>query len=149
MAQAEESHLPDSLVPVSVWKLAQTQSAEERSVVILREDHGEGILPCAIGPCEAATIHNLLDERHSGRVSARPLTHELVESVISALGGRLERAVLTRLVHETFFAVLVIRAGAKEVSLDARPSDAISLALATGAPLYALRELLEDVSGEP
>lgn len=138
----------DDLVPISVWRIASTPHGGEKSVVILREDHGEGLLPIAVGFCEAAAIEKLIEARATGRLSLRPLTHELVNVVIERLSGNVERGVITRLEHETFFARLVLRRDDAEWSLDARPSDVISVALAGGVPLYAARDLIEQVSGD-
>ena len=149
MSDEEQNFPVDDLVPVSVWRIVQSDVAGEKSVVILREDHGEGLLPIAVGSCEAAALEQLLDEKHSGKLAARPLTHELMGNASEALGGRLERGVLTRLVHETFFAQVVMRRGEEDLRLDARPSDVISLTLVAGSPLYVLRELLDAVCGDP
>ena len=138
----------DDLVPMSVWRIAQMPAGGEKSVVILREEHGEGLLPIAIGLCEAAALEKLLEAKATGRLSVRPFTHELLTTVIERLDGNVERGIVTRLEHETFFACLVIRRGDEEWRVDARPSDVVSAVLASGASLYASRGLIEQVSGE-
>ena len=138
----------DDLVPMSVWRIAHMPERGEKSVVILREDHGEGLLPIAVGLCEAAAIEKLLEAKTTGRLSLRPFTHELLATVIERLDGSVERGIVTRLEHETFFARLVLRRGDEEWSVDARPSDVVSVVLASGARLYAGRDLIEQVSGE-
>ena len=137
----------------------------ESSVVVLREEHGERILPIAVGYCEAATIQRLLAERVDGRIALRPLTHELLIRAIGGLRGRIERGIITRLEQETFFAQLILRQDSppggtdepppsgraddrSEIALDARPSDVICVCLAAGCRLYALRSLLEQVTDE-
>jgi bifunctional DNase/RNase len=72
----------------------------------------------------------------------RPLTHDLAASIIRGLGGTLQRVVITRLQENTYFAELVIQRGTEIVSVDARPSDSIAIALRLQAPLFTPNELL-------
>ncbi len=157
MALSGESFRPDDLVPVSVWRLVVSEEGGEESVVILKEEHGGTVLPIAIGFCEAAAIRQLVDEKLDRGMKLRPLTHELLLSAIESLRGRVERGIITRLDHGTFYACLMVRSEAgksgdsgelREFSLDARPSDVICSTLAAGCSLYVLRQLLEEVSGD-
>jgi bifunctional DNase/RNase len=107
-------------------------------VVILQELGGERVLPIWIGPNEASAIAMELQ----GLKYPRPLTHDLAASIIRGLGGTLQRVVITRLQENTYFAELVIQRGTEIVSVDARPSDSIAIALRLQAPLFTPNELL-------
>jgi bifunctional DNase/RNase len=139
----------DTLVPVHVCRTLIDAGEEGQHLFFLRETHGDVLFPIAAGFCEVAAIQQLLDERAGGALPPRPLTHELLVSAIESLRGRVERVIITRLEKMTFFASIVIRGGDREFLLDARPSDAVSVALAAGVPLYVTRDLLETISGEP
>ena len=139
----------DTLVPVHVCRTLIDASEEGQQLFFLRETHGEAVFPIAAGLCEVAAIQQLIDERGGGDLPLRPLTHELLVSAIESLRGRVERVIITRLEKVTFFASIVIRGGDREFLLDARPSDAVSVALAAGVPIYVARDLLETISGEP
>ncbi len=149
MSIKRERFSPDELVPVSIWRLVVSEEAGEQSVVILKEEHGETLLPIAVGFCEIAAIGQLVEEKMDGGVTLRPLTHELLVSTIESLRGRVERGIITRLDHNTFFACLSVRSEAGELNLDARPSDVICVTLAAGCSLYVVRRLLEEISGDP
>lgn len=148
MSFTGESFLADDLVPVSVWRLVVSEEGGEESVVILKEDHGETLLPIAVGFCEAAAIRQLVDEKLDRGMTLRPLTHELLVSTIEGLRARVERGIITRLDHGTFRACLAVQSEAGEFQLDARPSDVICSTLAAGCSLYVLRQLLDEVSDE-
>ncbi len=148
MSFTEESFLADDLVPVSVWRLVVSEEGGEESVVILKEEHGETLLPIAIGFCEAAAIRQLIQEKMDRGMTLRPLTHELLVSTIESLRARVERGIITRLDHGTFYACLTVRSEAGEFNVDARPSDVICSSLAAGCSLYVRRQLLEEVTGE-
>lgn len=118
--------------------------ASNTPVVILREQEGERVLPIWIGPGEASAIAmHLADMKFS-----RPLTHDLLVSVLNGLGGRLDRVIISRVTDATYFAELVVRVGEREISVDARPSDSIAVALRTDARIYANEALLELASIE-
>jgi len=118
--------------------------ASNTPVVILREQEGERVLPIWIGPGEASAIAmHLADMKFS-----RPLTHDLLVSVLNGLGGRLDRVIISRVTDATYFAELVVRVGEREISVDARPSDSIAVALRTEARIYANEALLELASIE-
>jgi hypothetical protein len=131
------------LVEVRVQKLG-VDSTNNTPVVVLREHEGERILPIWIGGHEAAAI-----AMHIGEVDiGRPLTHDLLVSVLEGLGGRLDRVVITRVESNTYFAELVVHREGEVVKIDARPSDSIAIALRTGARIFAERELLERIQLE-
>ena len=107
----------------------------DHQVIVLKESNGERAFPIVIGFFEAAAI----DRRIKGHVLPRPMTHDLLGSVIEALGGQLTKVVITDLKEHTYFASLVIRRGADSVVVDARPSDAIALGAASSEKLLSFR----------
>ena len=138
----------DDLVPVSPIRVVIDESEDGQHLFFLREVHGDAVFPIAAGFCEVAALDRLLRERAGEAPSLRPLTHELLVEAIESLRGRVERAIITRLENETFFARIVVRREEADFELDARPSDAVCVALQAGAPLYVLRGLLDTISGE-
>jgi len=113
-------------------------------VVILREQDGERVLPIWIGPGEASAIAmQLADWSFS-----RPLTHDLLVSVLGGLGGTLERVIITGVVGNTYFAELIIQRNGGVISVDARPSDSIAVALRMKAKIFAEEALLEKATVE-
>lgn len=108
-------------------------------MVVLKEQDGERAFPIWIGLMEASAIAARLE----GAKLPRPMTHDLLVSTIGALGGHLERIVVSELRGNTFFAVLHVVRDGEDVQIDARPSDAIALALRADAPIYVEPEVLE------
>ncbi|MGH2670092.1 MAG: bifunctional nuclease family protein, partial [bacterium] len=77
---------------------------------------------------------------------ARPMTHDLLRSVVEELGGVVERIEVTDLRENTYYALIHLNVGGKQIAIDSRPSDAISLALRTKSPIYVARKVLESSS---
>ncbi len=101
---------------------------------------GDGrLLPIWIGEAEANSIARAL----AGERLARPDTHDLIQSVLGNLGAELERVTITELRNSTYFAVITLKRNGRRIRLDARPSDAMAVALRTGAPIYATPEVLQ------
>ncbi len=123
---------------VSVASLGLDKSSST-PVVILKEKDGERLLPIWIGPGEASAIAMELAGIHF----ARPLTHDLFQAVVRGLGSALVRVMITKVVDNTYFASLVFHQDGEYISIDARPSDSIALALRAEAPIYADESLLE------
>jgi len=115
----------------------RVEAPSNQPIVLLREVSGDRFLPIWIGAVEATAIAFA----QQGVVPPRPLTHDLMRDVVSALDHRLEAVRITELRDGVFYAVLQFDGGA-EVS--ARPSDAIALALRTGTPIYGADEVLEE-----
>jgi uncharacterized protein len=107
-------------------------------VVILQEVGGERVLPIWIGPGEANAIAMEL----AGMKFGRPLTHDLAASLVRGLGGVLKRVVITQVKDNTYYAEMVIQRGDEVISVDARPSDSIAIALRLQARLYTSDTLL-------
>jgi bifunctional DNase/RNase len=102
------------------------------------------VLPIWIGPGEASAIAMEL----AGMKFSRPLTHDLFASVIKGLGGQLKRVMITKVVDNTYYAELIVQRGNELISIDARPSDSIAIALRTDATIYTTEDLLENTSIE-
>src|SRR6185436_15479539 len=104
-------------------------------IVILRDTESQLFLPIWIGVFEA----NAIALRIEGVEPPRPMTHDLLRLVLEKLGATVEKIVISDLRESTFFALIHLRQGGQSVAVDARPSDAIALALRTEAPIYVLR----------
>ena len=113
-------------------------------VVILQEKEGTRVLPIWIGPSEASAIAMEL----AGMKFSRPLTHDLFASVILGFGGALKRVVITKVIENTYYAELFIQRGSEVITIDARPSDSIAIALRMEAAIFTTAELLEHTSIE-
>jgi hypothetical protein len=115
---------------------------QDRQLIWLKEVDGERKFTIVIGPVEAMAI----DRRLKGSAMPRPMTHDLLASVIEAMGGTLERIEINDLQQGTFFAKLLIRQGEKLIEVDTRPSDAIALGIATMVPIFVADHVLRDVA---
>ena len=112
--------------------------ATKQPIVLLKVEGENRLLPIWIGRPETAAILMKLQRR----VLPRPLTHDLLASVIDGLSASLERVLVTEVRDNTVYAVLQLVAGDKEIDVDSRPSDAIALAVRTEAPIFVSTELL-------
>ena len=113
----------------------------DQQIIILTERDGERQFPIMIGTVEGLAI----DRRVKGLTTPRPMTHDLMANLIDKLDCELERIVIHDLVEHTFFAKLVVRRNGSLVEIDARPSDAIALGVASDTPLYVEESVLQDV----
>lgn len=109
-----------------------------RHVVILKDVERDRYLPIWIGAWEASAIAMRLQ----GVEAARPLTHDLFVSALEQLGVRLDRVVISELSDETYHARLFLQRDGTEVEVDARPSDALALAVRSEVPIFAAEEVL-------
>ena len=115
-------------------------------VVILKENERDRYLPIWIGPSEA----NAIAMRLQGLSAERPLTHDLLLSILSALNSRLDRVVVTHVTDGTFHARLYLEAAeGGETEIDSRTSDAIALAVRTGSTIYVDERVLAEAGVEP
>lgn len=108
-------------------------------VVILREKGTNRYLPIWIGPSEADAIAVKLQNVEL----SRPLTHDLLQSVITTLGASVDYIVVSGLKDDTFYANLALSVDGEKLDIDSRPSDALALAVRVGAPIYAEETVLE------
>ena len=113
----------------------------ENQLIFLREVEGDRQFPIVIGIFEATSI----DRRVKGNERPRPLTHDLLVGAISALGGELDSILINNLENGTYYASLQIMHEGEMVSIDARPSDAIAVAVSTDPPLpiFVEEEVIE------
>lgn len=116
-----------------------------RHVVILKEAGRDRYLPIWIGPWEA----NAIAMRLQGAAPERPLTHDLFAAVLGALDVRVERILISSLANETFHARLILVQPDARLEIDARPSDAIALAIRLGVPIYAAEAVLDQAALGP
>jgi uncharacterized protein len=119
-------------------------------IVILRDKDGERVLPIWVGIFEANAIALQIENI----ATPRPMTHDLLRNVIRDLNGAVERIVVSDLKETTFYALIYLRVGPELVAVDARPSDAIALALRTQAPIFVEEHVIDsaktvDLSQEP
>lgn len=118
----------------------------DQQVIFLKEIDGPRAFPIMIGMYEAISI-----QRHvKGEEAPRPLTHDLLVSSVEAIGGEFQDIVISELREHTYYAKLRVRQEGELVEIDARPSDAIAVAVTCNPPLpiYVAEDVLNDVLGE-
>lgn len=108
-------------------------------IVILKDLTGEKVLPIWIGFMEASAIAMELEKTPR----ARPLTHDLMKTLLETLKFSVARVEVTDLKNDTFYAEIRLKRGTEEHIVDSRPSDAIAIALRTGSPIFVRDEVLE------
>ena len=126
------------MIEVTVAQLGLDRTTNS-PVVILREKDGARVLPIWIGPAEASAIAMELQ----GIKPPRPMTHDLLRTVITGLGASVRRILISALKDKTYFAELLLAREDHLFQLDARPSDSIALALRVNAPIFTEADLLE------
>ena len=109
-----------------------------RNPVVILAGAGR-VLPIWIGTAEARSIARAL----AGERLSRPDTHDLIGNLLDGLAAKPERVTITELRDNTFFAVITVKTAGRRIEVDSRPSDAIAVALRTGAPVYATPEVLK------
>lgn len=117
----------------------------QHRLVVLRETNSPRFLPIWIGPFEADAI-NLGLQRPD---VSRPMTHDLLGMVIHDLGAEVRHVCVSDLRDETFYAQIVVEAGKREIEIDARPSDAIALAVRAGVPIFVAESVMEQAGQIP
>lgn len=127
-------------VQVDIFGLTDRGMSQGAFALILKEAEGPRRMPIIIGVPEAQAIANELE----GVRAQRPMTHDLLRNVIEALGGQLREVVIHSLKEGTFYASLNFEFSDLEV--DARPSDAIAIAVRCGVPIYVAEEILEEAA---
>jgi uncharacterized protein len=113
--------------------------ATNMPIAMLKDIGSDSVIPIWVGIFEANAIAIEIE-----KVAApRPMTHDLTRNVIRHLNGQLERVVITEIKDETFHAVLWLRQATESVMIDARPSDAIALALRADCPIFVAEEVMQ------
>lgn len=128
-------------VQMDLKRIIISESGDQQ-VIILKERFGERTFPILIGTPEAIAI----DRRLRGIPTVRPLTHDLMSSIINQMHGVLEKIVINDLQDHTFFAKLHIRQNGGVIEVDSRPSDAIALGVANNTSIYVADHVLDEVT---
>jgi bifunctional DNase/RNase len=113
---------------------------DDQQHIMLKEVDGARNFYIVIGSPEAAAINRRL----TGKVSPRPLTHDLLASVIERLGGTVEKIEINNLHEGTFYARIHVRHDGEVLKIDSRPSDAIALGVATNVPIFVAEHVLAE-----
>jgi len=116
----------------------------EQQIIVLREVDGERSFPIVIGIFEATSI----DRRVKNIVPPRPLTHDLIVSVVDQLGGDLQDIVISDLQDHTYFAKLRVRRDGELIEIDCRPSDAIAVAVTAKVPIWVAEDVLAETAAD-
>ncbi|MCP4594535.1 MAG: bifunctional nuclease family protein [bacterium] len=134
------------LVQMELAKIIIVESGDSQ-VIVLRELGGDRHFPILIGITEALAI----DRGVKGLRTSRPMTHDLVASLIRQLEAELEQIVIHELRDHTFFANLILRRNGERIEIDCRPSDAIAVGVAAKTPIMVEDDVLTEVcpSEEP
>jgi bifunctional DNase/RNase len=111
-------------------------------IIILRDREGGRVLPIWVGVFEANAIAMQLEKI----LSPRPMTHDLLRDTIEHLGAKIERIVISDFRDSTFFATMYIERDGRTIEIDARPSDAMALALRSDALIFVEEAVLEKSS---
>lgn len=106
--------------------------ASNMPIIILRDEEEKRSLPIWVGLFEANAIALELEKI----ATPRPMTHDLIKNILESVEAKVEKIVVNDLRDNTFFALIHLRLGEEEITVDSRPSDAIALALRAGAPIF-------------
>ena len=112
----------------------------KQPIVLLKTVDGNKFLPIWIGHPEAAAILMKLQ----GASTPRPMTHDLITDVIGELEAQCTRVAVTELRENTFYAAITLAMNGRDVEIDSRPSDALALAVRTGAPIFAAEDVITE-----
>ncbi len=114
----------------------------DQQIIVIKERHSERSFPIVIGIVEIFAI----DRRLKGIEPPRPMTHDLLDSVIQGLGAKIEKIVINDLRNHTFYAKIHLSLNGKTVEIDSRPSDAIALGAASNTPIYVAEHVFDAAS---
>ena len=132
------------MIEVKIDSIRVSLMSQHR-VVVLKDVDTDRYLPIWIGPFEADAITIQLQ----GVQVARPLTHDLLKSVIDEMGATISHVMVNELKNDTFYARIVMDVNGQSMEIDARPSDAIALAVRANAPLFVAEEVMSAASIVP
>lgn len=128
----------DTAVEVRIRGLMM-DPATNMPIVVLKDVGSDTVMPIWVGIFEANAIAIEIEKMSA----PRPMTHDLTRNLIQNLNARLERIVINELKDDTFFATLWLTQGDEMLTIDARPSDAIALALRSDCPIYVAEQVLQ------
>ena len=130
-------------IPVELSRIIINEGSDQQ-VIVLKEQNGTRSFPIVIGIVEIFAI----DRRLKGIAAPRPMTHDLIQTIISSMGGRIQKIVINDLQDHTFYSIISIEIDGRVVEIDARPSDAIAIGVATSAPLYVAEHVFNKIYKE-
>lgn len=142
MTDTTPAHNPD-LIPLSVSRVVEDANTDTRIIVLTRAEDPDTFM-IWIGAPEGDSIRRALDST----TPPRPMSHDLVKSFGEHLGITTQRVVLTDVKSSTYYATVFLENKGVERSIDARPSDAIALAIRTHAPIYTTQDVWKRRSGQ-
>ena len=131
----------DNLVEVKIDSLRVSLTNQQR-IIVLKDIEQDRFLPIWIGPFEAEAITIALQEIEI----SRPQTHDLFKNMLSALDAQLLRVVISDLKEDVFYATLVLKSEKEEIEIDARPSDAIAIAVRKHVPILVTAAVMDEAS---
>jgi bifunctional DNase/RNase len=129
-------------VPVNVRGVYFVSTITGPQAVVFLSDNGDRMVPIYIGPAEAISIDIALRKE----TTPRPMTHDLVKSIMENFSINIDRIIIDDLDEQVFYARLMLRNGAREIEIDARPSDCIALAVRSNARIFIEQGILDKVS---
>ncbi len=132
------------MIEVTIDSIRVSLMSQHR-IVVLKEESSSRFLPIWIGPFEADAITLQLQ----GIDAPRPLTHDLLKTVIETMGGEVLHILISGLEKNTYFARIVLDVDGDTVEIDSRPSDAIALGVRVNAPIYVADEVMEQAGLQP
>jgi bifunctional DNase/RNase len=132
------------MIQVEIESVRMSLLSQHR-LVVLKDTEKERFLAIWIGPFEADAITIELQ----GVQVARPLTHDLLRSIISSVGLHVNYVVVNDLRNETFYAKIVMDFNGRTLEIDSRPSDAIALAVRVAAPIYVAESVMDEAAITP
>jgi len=130
-------------IPVELSRIIINEGSDQQ-VIVLKEHNGTRSFPIVIGIVEIFAI----DRRLKGIAAPRPMTHDLIQTIISSMGGSIQKIVINDLRDHTFYSIISIEIDGRVVEIDARPSDAIAIGVATSAPLYVAEHVFNKIYKE-
>lgn len=125
-------------VEVELSRIIINETADQQ-IIVLSELDGDRCFPIVIGMPEILAI----DRRLKQIELPRPMTHDLLAGTIAAMGGEIERVVISDLTDHTFYAVLHINVDGEKIEIDSRPSDAIAVGVGVEAPIFVDERVFE------
>ena len=125
-------------------QLAKVVMSEQydRQIIVLEEQDGSRKFPIIIGPFEVSAIHRTVNDEPP----PRPMTHELIGSIMETMDISIEKVIVNDLHDMTFYARLFLKQGEETYEIDSRPSDAIALALQKEAPIFVEEKVIDTAS---
>jgi hypothetical protein len=140
----QTSHTGESLIELAVDRVVEDPNTDTRILVLSRTDGGTELFTIWIGAAEGESIRRALDTS----VTPRPMSHDLIKSFGEHFGVKTARVVLTDVKSSTYFATVYLESNGVTRTIDARPSDAIALALRCQAPIYVTQDVWKRRSGQ-